>query len=368
MKLAAARAKLEELLGPLQVQEIQERLRQLQQPRPEGTISTPGGGTAGLTFQGGKYGVQPLQSGMDKETVKQKILKAAETAPKESKATLQFFADALDAGADPQKVLDEAGKFLGQSATHQTVTGRLVKGDPVPDKNSVTGYSRPMYDGLGNFVKTIPNIVIPGLMPKEVQGWKVVKDDETGEITLVPETTVSKPVPPGQTPPAQRGPHVIGHTTTTQQKDAIKASAAARDVYGTYQTALKEADDVKIRKNPKASLGLVFNAVRSMVAGAGRMTNVEIEQELKAGSYEQRFERWYQQALTGTLPDDQVDQIIGQITDAYQGKRMAGKAAWDFAYPGKPTPPWLREQQQQQQQNVPPPPKGYVMEKPGATP
>jgi hypothetical protein len=49
MQIAAARQKLAEILGPLQVQEIQERLKQMQNPKTE-LVGTPGGGTSSISI------------------------------------------------------------------------------------------------------------------------------------------------------------------------------------------------------------------------------------------------------------------------------------------------------------------------------
>jgi len=367
MKLAAARAKLEELLGPLQLEELRMRLKEMGEAKPEGVISTPGGGSAGLTFQGGKYGVQQLEPGMDKNAAKAQIAKMVEAAPKEYKPALQSYADSIDAGEDPQKALEKANALMGTSATHQTVTGRLVKGDPVPDKSSITGYSRPMYDGLGNFVKMIPNIVIPGLIPKETEGWQIATDAD-GNVYMVPKTTVTKPVPPGtratagsvpgagDVPP---GAHALGHKGETGiEKDAVKASATARDAYSVLQTAEQGAKS----QNPRAHLALVYAAVRSMVQGAGRMTQAEIMQEAKAGSYGQQIQRWATMAATGLLPQDQVQQILEVVRDNYEGKRQAAEQAWKYAYPDKALPPWIRKEEKKEDA-VPPPPAGYIIEK-----
>ena len=138
------------------------------------------------------------------------------------------------------------------------------------------------------------------------------------------------------------------------------ASKTAREAAILRDDVEKNAAAAKAG-NAKASLALVFAAVRTMVMGAGRMTNVEIEQELKAGSYEQRLERWYQSATEGTLPTDQIDQIREIVGNGYEAKRKGGEEAWSYAYPDKPLPPWLRGQAQPQA--APPPPPGFVPDK-----
>lgn len=117
MSFAAAREKLAQLMGPLELQELQERLNQLRQPKEAGTIATPGGGTAGITFQGGKYGTQQIQPGLSGAAAKQEIQKMAAAAPNpEYKATLQSYADSIDAGQDPLTALGKAQALMGQAA------------------------------------------------------------------------------------------------------------------------------------------------------------------------------------------------------------------------------------------------------------
>ena len=368
MAIRAAREKLAALMGPLQVQQIQEELKKMQNPQFHGTVGTPGGGIgAVMTNPSGQPSISPLQPGMDKNGVKSVLSRMKAQAPKEYQPYLDFLESSLDLpGTDPQQVLADANKTLGQAASHQSVTGRLVKGDPVPDKNSITGYSRPMYDGQGNLVRTVPNVVIPGLMPKETEGWQVTTDAD-GNVLMVPKTTVTKPAGPGAhatsggAPPgpgtagpnAPAGSKVIGHKDSAIQRDAVVASKAARDAYSLKDDVEKNADAAK-KGNPRASLALVFAAVRMMVQGAGRMTQVELQQEAKAGSLGQRIERWVQNATEGTLPDDQIEQIKQIVANGYESKRSAGQQSWEYAYPDRPLPPWLRSVDQGQK-NIPPP-------------
>jgi len=110
------------------------------------------------------------------------------------------------------------------------------------------------------------------MMPKETEGWQIATDVD-GNVYMVPKTTITRPVAPGtratagsvpgtddsKIPP---GAHPIGHKGETAiEKDAVKASAAARDAYAVLQTAEQGAKS----QNPRAHLALVYAAVRSMV-------------------------------------------------------------------------------------------------------
>jgi hypothetical protein len=65
MQMAAARQKLADLLGPLQVAELQQRLRQQQNPQPSGIERGPTGAISGVTWNPntGKYELQSLAPG-----------------------------------------------------------------------------------------------------------------------------------------------------------------------------------------------------------------------------------------------------------------------------------------------------------------
>lgn len=64
-----ARQKLEDLKGPLEIQEIQQRLKQMKQPQQAGIVKGVGGETSGVTFdpQTGTYSVKTLIPGAPPE-------------------------------------------------------------------------------------------------------------------------------------------------------------------------------------------------------------------------------------------------------------------------------------------------------------
>lgn len=256
---------------------------------------------------------------------------------------------------------------------------KLTKGDVVPDKNSITGYSRVMTDAQGNVAKTIPNVIIPGLTPKEMKGYAITTDAD-GNVIAVPETKVTTPIVPGAsgvatpssgTPssvssapkassPSQSigGGRIIGQKETAVQKDAVKAAGDARQASTLVKDVDANAEAAK-RGNPRASLALVFSAVRVMVQGAGRMTQVELQQEASAGNLPQLFQRWYSMAVNGTLPPEQIDQITEMVRNGAEAKRQDAASAWQFAYPSRPLPPWLEPPKDNK--TIPPPPSGAVL-------
>jgi hypothetical protein len=114
-----ARQKLADLLGPLQLQELQQRIKQMSQPRYEGTVTTPGGGLGAvmLSPSTGQPSLQTLQSGTDRNSVKQRILEMAAKAPTpEYKTNLEQIAKDVDLSQDPLKELERAESISGQAA------------------------------------------------------------------------------------------------------------------------------------------------------------------------------------------------------------------------------------------------------------
>lgn len=79
MALQNARQKIADLMGPLQVQEIQQRIKQMQQPREAGIVKGPGGETSGVTFDPatGTYSVKTLIPGAPPEPKFPNLLAAA---------------------------------------------------------------------------------------------------------------------------------------------------------------------------------------------------------------------------------------------------------------------------------------------------
>ncbi len=78
----------------------------------------------------------------------------------------------------------------------------------------------------------------------------------------------------------------------------------------------------------------------------------------QAGSFGDRIKRWAQMASEGTLPADQVQQILGVVKDNYEAKRKAGAEAYGYGFPNRPLPPWLRgevPENAEPKQGTPPP-------------
>lgn len=191
-------------------------------------------------------------------------------------------------------------------------------------------------------------------MGKTVGQNYVYTDKDTGEIHVVPltrSTTVehpkvpkvsgedgSQPTPTGKaagaeqsgdatrstnkpaassslstdTKPNVPGDRVIGHTTSTPHQksmqtvtDTYKKQKPLIDLLSAQEDYMKEIEKDPSKASPRQDLALIVAAVRSMNPGSVRLPSKELELELKAGSYGDRFRRWWETASKGLLPDDQ---------------------------------------------------------------
>lgn len=267
-------------------------------------------------------------------------------------------------------------KHLGRKLTTEELQ-RYFKIAP-PKEASTKLIQKNEYDPSGHlrFASVDPatqKVVAWGGLVPERQAFHYWTDTDTGEIHATPMPTMKHPNPgeiqmsdeaqkqwkelegkdgfqtkftkpkPGSAGGEAAKPSgdstVIGHTSpkdTVNLKDALKQ---AQSGFTNYVGAQKNA----ALKSPKGDLAVVFSAVRSAVEGAGRMTNTELEREIKAGSLGQRWERAYTQATNGTLPDDQRNDLVDVIRNSWAAKAGTAREAWKSLYGEKPMPGFLKD-------------------------
>ncbi len=131
---------------------------------------------------------------------------------------------------------------------------------------------------------------------------------------------------------------IIGQTAPKYTPPLANALKSAQSGYKNWLSAMENSHF----HTPKADLAIVFSAVRSQVEGAGRMTNAELDREMKAGSYGDRFKRWYDGAVSGTLPDDQRQDLINVIRDSWLAAAETARAAWQSDMPNKEMPIYIK--------------------------
>jgi len=91
-----------------------------------------------------------------------------------------------------------------------------------------------------------------------------------------------------------------------------EATAAAKKA-DDLETVYKDAKKFVETPSPTNDTQLVFAYVRSAVAGAGRMTNTEIQQALKSGSFGTQLKNHYDRATKGTLDPTFRQQMADSI-------------------------------------------------------
>lgn len=135
------------------------------------------------------------------------------------------------------------------------------------------------------------------------------------EKTHVVTPSTSVPATQKGTP----GDRVIGHKGTPEEVKA-KELADVRD------TAFRESTARMKHPTPIGDTGIVFDWVRTQVAGAGRMTNTEIEQALKSGNWETKFRNAYDRAVTGKLDAGFRRQMVMDIGESARSARATANA------------------------------------------
>lgn len=123
-----------------------------------------------------------------------------------------------------------------------------------------------------------------------------------GKAPVPPNTTRRERVrtptapAPAATPGAPAGDRILGHKGTTDETTAKKNA-------DTLELAARQSLERMKNVTSIGDTGIVFNWVRAQVAGAGRMTNTEIQQAIQSGSMETKFKNAYDRAATGKLDD-----------------------------------------------------------------
>jgi hypothetical protein len=125
---------------------------------------------------------------------------------------------------------------------------------------------------------------------------------------------------------------------TAQAKEPPEV-AAARKSADALETEYAKAQQYVKTPSPTNDTALIFSFVRAQVAGAGRMTNTEIEQALKSGSFGTRYSNMYNRATKGELDPDFRSQLADSIkiaadkarltADKYDTKKQQDGASFD---------------------------------------
>lgn len=138
-----------------------------------------------------------------------------------------------------------------------------------------------------------------------------------------------------------------------QAKDDAQKARPMVDVLDTSEDYMKAGNFT-----PRQDLALIVRAVRAMNPGTVRLPNTELEMEIKAGSYGDRFGRWFSTATEGTLPDDQRQDLMNVIRSETTKTATTAAENWRDSFKGtkeEEPPTYLRRFEQKAADNITPP-------------
>lgn len=149
---------------------------------------------------------------------------------------------------------------------------------------------------------------------------------------------------------AESGPgRVIGQTESADDKkirsSLIQTSEKARtlsELLKTNEAYINAVHADPSKATPRQDLSLIVAAVRAMNPGSVRLPQKELELEMKAGSWGDRFRRAYDIASSGLLPADQRDDLFSIVKNETTnfGKDVAKD--WKTNFPNRPLPAHLQ--------------------------
>lgn len=242
------------------------------------------------------------------------------------------------APAKPSKTVtyDPSGHL--RTAWVDPTTGEVSAWGPLAEAKS--GIYHYKDDETGNIIEvpTYKPGVKPGTIRMTEEARKAWEEQIEGKDTHATRP-LSKPTTPMGTPTGQSGAgKVIGHTSPRDVvglKDAVKSAQAG---YTVWQKANENAN----LKSPKGDLAIIYDAVRSSVEGAGRMTNAEIDRQIKSGSLGDKWQRSISMAYDGTLPDKQRQENLDVIRNAWDAKAKTARESWKSLYKDREMPAFIK--------------------------
>ncbi len=154
-----------------------------------------------------------------------------------------------------------------------------------------------------------------------------------GQIKRGGNSPETPPAPAAHAPGGASSPRAggVAHPGDTVGGRQTPEATKAIELADAAETAYEEAKLRAKNPTPIGDTGIVLNWVKSQIAGAGRMNNLEIEQGLKSGSFETRFNNTYQRAVNGTLDPKFRRQMVDDIAKYAQA---TAKEAAKYEQPG----------------------------------
>jgi hypothetical protein len=314
LAIQQARQKLAELMAPLQLKKLQAELDAATRTQPYGTVSTEGGGTAGILYnpQTGTYSTQTLVQGHPVPQFR--------TVDELTAYALQNNSTEL-----LQQVEDYKQKTQKPTAPRIVTLKDGRSGLMTPD-GTVFDPSKRDAQGQMQIIEN-PEIVQPSMMPSVTSGFTYQVQPD-GSIVAVPETHTTQKVPPGKVGASispNRGVTVGGRPDTALRKQAS-------DLY-TLNAQMQVAEQAAANPTPQNSMSLVSIADK-LEGGSGQKQNL-----LANGQPVSIFGIKLGSAGNGTLKPDEAATLLKTVKTFYAAKLKS--LADGYAQLGQVPPPWV---------------------------
>lgn len=178
MAMENARQKLADLKGPLELQELQQRIRQSGAPQFQGTVKTPGGGESAIIRdpEQGTITTKDILPGLKPQDADARIGKMIQDAPThQAKLLLSSIRERLnDPNADPAAILADAEK-----ANEKYMEAGKPQKKEVYNWNDGTVQT---FDEEGNATDPLPIIVGGKVNPKLLENQKQVYESHQAMV------------------------------------------------------------------------------------------------------------------------------------------------------------------------------------------
>lgn len=144
--------------------------------------------------------------------------------------------------------------------------------------------------------------------------------------------------------------HIIsppGHEkASAESKNVLEESKKLAPLANLLTTQTQYMDAITkdpSKATPRQDLALVVAAVRAMNPGSVRLPQKELELEMKAGSFGDRFSRAYDIATTGLLPNDQRNDLFAIVKNETTTAGENIVQDWKASFPNRPLPAHLQQ-------------------------
>lgn len=355
------KSQIEKQQADMNMQILQERLKQMRSPQSMGIIPTPGGGQAGVTFDpnSGTYHEQGIVQGMSAEQAKSVLEGYKSELPPEMRKAMDTYSSLLDSGSDPAKVVESAQKFvatqIGKPPKHSTVD--LNKGEVTDASGETWSVDDP------KLPDNLKPLVASARKAQSDADARKAKDEERRSDLQLARAMKLLPLE------IQRS---LATSATGNVKTQTAALLSARSIYQLMQAELPRAK----AGDQQAMVALLTNHI-NMTLGrvkGGRVTRAFYEEAMQSAPWLSRVAARFDGNgfLSGvTLTPEQMDQMLdlgkrslqSQADETAQTMRMAQVFGLPITDDQIQRVMALGGSAGGSDQGAPPPPPGFVLDK-----